>query len=112
MTIAISKLVFLGSTGSPPPRGRTAERAIDFFHVRLRGNGDPGPRTLKLTKHEVLRGLAAGAAFCVILTTGFAAMSAGQCGGVCLPEVAGNAVLSLAAGIFGLGPVAAYGGRR
>jgi len=51
-------------------------------------------------------------AFCVILTTGFAAMSAWQCGGVCLPETIDNAMLSLAAGILGLGPVAAYGGRR
>jgi hypothetical protein len=65
-----------------------------------------------LTKREVLRGLAAGAAFCVILTTGFAAMSAWQCGGVCLPETLDNAMLSLAAGLLGLGPVAAYGGRR
>ena len=70
------------------------------------------PRRWSLRKRDIARGLLAGAAFCTILTTGFAAMSAWQCGGVCLPEVAGNAVLSLAAGIFGLGPVAAYGGRR
>jgi len=66
---------------------------------------------LTLTRRELARGLAAGVAFCLILATGFAAMSAWQCGDVCLPEVAGNAVLSLATGIFGLGPVAAYGGR-
>jgi hypothetical protein len=59
----------------------------------------------------MLRGAATGVAFSLILTTGFAAMSAWQCGGVCLPETVGNALLSLAAGIFGLGPVAAYGGR-
>ena len=47
----------------------------------------PGLRTLKLTTREVL------------------------CD-VCLPEVADNAMLSLAAGLLGLGPVAAYGGRR
>ena len=112
MTIAISRLVFRGNTGSPLPRGRTAERAIASIHVRPRGSGDPEPRALIPTKREILRALAAGAAFGIILTTGFAAMSAWQCGGVCLPEVAGNAVLSLAAGIFGLGPVAAYGERR
>jgi len=67
---------------------------------------------LALTRRDIARGLAAGAAFGLILTTGFAAMSAWECGGVCLPEVAGNAVLSLAAGLIGLGPVAAYGGRR
>lgn len=58
------------------------------------------------------RGVIAAASFCVMLTAGFAAMSAWQCGGVCLPEVAGNAVLSFAAGVLGLAPVAAYGGRR
>ncbi len=67
---------------------------------------------LTLTRRDIARGAAAGAAFCIILTAGFAAMSAWQCGGVCLPEVAGNALLSLAAGLAGLGPVAAYGERR
>ena len=67
---------------------------------------------LKLTKREVLRALAAGLAFSVILTAGFTALGAFECGGICLLEVADNAMLSFAAGIFGLGPVAAYGGRR
>jgi hypothetical protein len=71
----------------------------------------PGRSRLVLTKREVLRALAAGMAFGVVLTAGFTAMAAWQCGGVCLPEVVDNAVLSLAAGIFGLGPVAAYGRR-
>jgi hypothetical protein len=39
-------------------------------------------------------------------------MAAWQCGGVCLPEIIDNAMLAFAAGIIGLGPVAAYGGRR
>jgi len=84
MTAATSKLVFSNRTGS----------------------------ALKLAKRDVARGAAAGFAFCVVLTTGFAAMSAWQCGGVCLPETLDNAMLSLAAGLLGLGPVAAYGGRR
>ena len=67
---------------------------------------------LALTRRDIMRGGIAATAFCIILTTGFAAMSAWQCGGVCLPEVAGNAALSLVAGFLGLGPVAAYGGRR
>lgn len=67
---------------------------------------------LKPTKRELLRALVAGVAFGVIITAGFTALAAWECGGVCLPEVAGNAVLSFAAGIVGLGPVAAYGGRR
>ena len=64
-----------------------------------------------LTKHQALRALAAGLAFGVILTAGFTAMAAWQCGGVCLPEVVDNAMLSFTAGILGLGPVAAYGRR-
>jgi hypothetical protein len=71
----------------------------------------PGRSRLALTKRDLVRALAAGTAFGVVLTAGFAAMAAWQCGGVCLPEVVDNAVLSLAAGIFGLGPVAAYGRR-
>ena len=70
------------------------------------------PRRWSLRKRDIGRGLLAGAAFCTILATGFAAMSAWQCGGVCLPEIADNAMLSLVAGGLGLGPVAAYGGRR
>ena len=65
-----------------------------------------------LSRRDVTRGFLAGVAFCIVLTTGFAAMSSWQCGGVCLPETADNAMLSLAAGLLGLGPVAAYGGRR
>jgi hypothetical protein len=45
------------------------------------------------------------------MTAGLTAMAAVQCGGVCLPEIAINGALSLAAGIAGIGPVAAYGGR-
>ena len=71
----------------------------------------PGRSWLVLTKREVLRALAAGTAFGVVLTAGFTAMAAWQCGGICLPEIVDNAVLSLAAGVFGLGPVAAYGRR-
>ena len=70
-----------------------------------------GRSRFALTKREVLRALAAGTAFGVVLTAGFTAMAAWQCGGVCLPEIVDNAMLSLAAGIFGLGPVAAYGRR-
>ena len=66
---------------------------------------------IALTQREALRALAAGLAFGAVLTAGFAAMAAWQCGGVCLPEVIDNAMLSFAAGILGLGPVAAYGRR-
>jgi hypothetical protein len=71
-------------------------------HVRSR---------LAPTKRDVFRALAAGLAFGAVLTAGFTAMAAWQCGGVCLPEVIDNAMLSFAAGVLGLGPVAAYGRR-
>ena len=67
---------------------------------------------LRLTKRDWLRALVAGSAFGLLLTIGLAAMTAWQCGGICLPETAVNAVLSLTGGILGIGPVAAYGGRR
>ena len=70
-----------------------------------------GRSRFALTKREPLRALAAGTAIGVVLTAGFTAMAAWQCGSVCLPEVVDNAVLSLAAGIVGIGPVAAYGRR-
>jgi hypothetical protein len=39
-------------------------------------------------------------------------MTAWQCVGICLPEIAVNAGLSLASGIIGVGPIAAYGSQR
>jgi hypothetical protein len=71
----------------------------------------PARSRLALTKHQALRALAAGLTFGAILTGGFTAMAAWQCGGVCLPEVVDNAMLLFTAGILGLGPVAAYGRR-
>jgi len=67
---------------------------------------------LRLTKRDCLRAIVAGSAFGLLLTIGLMAMTAWQCGGVCLPEIAVNTVLSLAGGILGIGPVAAYGGQR
>jgi len=57
------------------------------------------------------RALLAGLAFGVALTAGLTAVTAWQLGGICLPEVAENAVLAIAGGVLGLGPVAAYGRR-
>ncbi len=72
--------------------------------------------SLKLTAfrpsgRDLWRGLAAGTLWGLTLTAGLAAMTAWQCGGLCLPEVAVNAVLSVAGGILGIGPIAAYGRR-
>jgi hypothetical protein len=66
---------------------------------------------LRMSKQDALRALAAGSAWGLMMTVGLTAMTAWSCGVVCLPEVAVNAGLSLASGILGIGPVAAYGGR-
>ncbi|HEY4722129.1 MAG TPA: hypothetical protein VII92_09800 [Anaerolineae bacterium] len=67
---------------------------------------------LRLTKRDYLRAVVAGSAFGLVLATGLTIMTAWQCGGVCVPEIALNTALSFVGGIFGIGPVAAYGGRR
>jgi hypothetical protein len=67
---------------------------------------------LRPSKAECRKGVLAGLLFGAALTTGFAAIGALQCGGICLPEVAVNLGLSVSAGILGIGPIAAYGGRR
>jgi hypothetical protein len=67
---------------------------------------------LRLSGAECRKACLAGSAWGAMLAAGLAAMSAWQCGGVCLPEVAVNLGLSVAAGILGIGPVVAYGGRR
>jgi hypothetical protein len=63
----------------------------------------------RLSRTAVLRGLAAGAAWALIMAAGLTAWSAWRCGGVCLQDVAVISGLSLAAGILGIGPVAAFG---
>jgi len=66
---------------------------------------------LQLTRSDLKRAVAIGGLWGVTLTAGLTAMSAWQCGGVCLPQVAVTAALSLCCGIFGLGPLAVYGRR-
>jgi len=66
---------------------------------------------LRLTRSDLKRAVLTGSLWGFMLTAGLTAMSAWQCGGVCLPEVAVTAALSLGCGIFGLGPLAVYGRR-
>jgi hypothetical protein len=66
---------------------------------------------LHLTSRDLKRAVLIGSLWGVILTAGLTAMSAWQCGGVCLPQIAVTAGLSLCSGIIGLGPLAAYGRR-
>ena len=65
----------------------------------------------RLTRSDLKRAVLIGSLWGVTLTAGLTAMSAWQCGGVCLPQLAVTAGLSLFCGIFGLGPLAAYGRR-
>jgi hypothetical protein len=65
----------------------------------------------RLSRSECWRALAAGSVWAVCFTAGLTALTSWQCGGICLPEVADNAVLALLGGILGVGAVAAYGRR-
>ena len=80
----------------------------------------PIPRDSKRTEHALARrpscgtlllAVGAGALWGVTVTAALAAMAAWQCGGICLSEVAVNGVLSIAGGLFGIGPVVAFGRR-
>jgi hypothetical protein len=59
----------------------------------------------------VRRGLIAGSAWGVAVAVLLIAREAWTCGGVCLPDAALTTVLSLAAGIVTIGPLAAFGRR-
>ena len=65
----------------------------------------------RLSRRTVLLAVGAGLLWGVTVTAGLAAMTAWQCGGICLSEVAVNGVLSIAGGVFGIGPVVAFGRR-
>jgi hypothetical protein len=69
------------------------------------------PLACRPSRRTLLLAVGAGALWGVTMTAGLAAMTAWQCGGICLSEVAVNAVLSTAGGVFGIGPVVAFGRR-
>ena len=66
---------------------------------------------LRPSNGDVRRALLAGAAWGLVFAAGWTAMTAWQCGGICVPEVAVTSALSLACGMLGIGPLAAYGRR-
>src|SRR5262249_46652825 len=66
---------------------------------------------LCLTRRDLKRALLTGSIWGATLTVGLTAMSAWQCGGGSLLQVAVPAGLSLCCGIVGLGPLAACGRR-
>jgi hypothetical protein len=57
----------------------------------------------------VLRAVAAGAAWGLAFVAGLTAMKAWQYGGICLPEAPATCALSVAVGVFTIGPLAACG---
>jgi hypothetical protein len=66
----------------------------------------------RLTAADVRRGVAAGTVWGVAMTVGLTLWKVLDCGVICLPKVAETGVRAIAAGILGIGAVAAYGGRR
>jgi hypothetical protein len=60
----------------------------------------------------IRRAVAAGTLWGVGLTVAFVALRFWQCGLICVDDVVNTAVLSVAAGIVTLGPLAAFGRRR
>ena len=69
------------------------------------------PLLVRPSRRTLLVAAGAGALWGITMTAGLAAMTAWQCGAICLSEVAVNGVLSTAGGVFGIGPVVAFGRR-
>ena len=68
-------------------------------------------RKLRLTRAEALRMLTAGTAWGVAMSAGLAGLTLWNCGMICQDDLIKTAVLSIAAGIVAIGPLAAYGRR-
>ena len=61
---------------------------------------------LTFDRRAVLRGVAAGLAWGVIVSGGLLGLSFYQCGTICLGQVVDTTALSVMAGIVAIGPVA------
>jgi hypothetical protein len=66
---------------------------------------------LRLTKSEALRMLVAGTAWGLAMSAGIAGMTFWKYAMVCPDDIVVTTVLSVAAGILAIGPLAAYGRR-
>jgi hypothetical protein len=64
------------------------------------------------TRAALTRAVAAGTAWGLIMGAGLAALSLRDCGGICVPDAALTTAISIVAGIFTIGPVAALGRRE
>ena len=65
-----------------------------------------------LDRGAVLRMVAAGTAWGLVMATGFVGLALWNCGVVCLDDVALTTSTSIAAGILTIGPLAAFSGKR
>jgi hypothetical protein len=66
---------------------------------------------LRLTKSAVLRMLIAGSAWGFAMSAGLAGMALWNDGMICSDDVVMTTVISVAAGILAIGPIAAFGRR-
>jgi hypothetical protein len=66
----------------------------------------------RIDRRAVLRMLAAGTAWGIVMTAGFAGFALWNCGSLCAEDVAVTAVTTTAAGILTIGPLAAFGANR
>lgn len=68
-------------------------------------------RKLRLTRSEALRMLIAGTAWGIAMSAGLASMTFWKYGMICQDDLIVTTALSVVAGIFAIGPLAAYGRR-
>ena len=68
-------------------------------------------RKPRLTKFDLLRMLITGTAWGLAMSAGFAGMTLWNYGMVCSDDVVLTTAISVAAGIFAIGPIAAFGRR-
>jgi hypothetical protein len=64
-----------------------------------------------LSAAALRRGVVAGVAWGLSLAAAMTALSAWQCGGICIDEAAWTTATALAAGLATMGPLAAFGRR-
>jgi hypothetical protein len=69
-------------------------------------------RQPRLTMTTLLRALAAGSAWGIVVTAGFGAIALHNCGMICPDDVAITAATSVGVGVLTIGPLALFGAPR
>jgi hypothetical protein len=64
-----------------------------------------------LSRAALTRAVVAGTAWGLAMGIGLAALAMRDCGGICVADAALTTAISVAAGIFTIGPLAAFGRR-